>query len=350
MMGHPTVPVLPALFALAEREGASGRDVFTAYVAGVETECRIGELLDFTHYEVGFHSTGTVGTFGAAAAAAHLLGLDEDAWRNALGLAGTQAAGLKSGFGSMAKPLHAGRAAANGLLAATLAADGFTAQEAILEETQGFAATHHGGSADAARLAHEPERFRTRDMLFKYHAACYLTHSAIEATLSLQRELGASVDDVEAVEISVAPAVLDVCNLQAPTTGLEAKFSLRATSAMALLGIPTSRLASYRDDLVRDPEFTGVRDRITVCAGEHKSNTLAIVRLRTRDGRVADTTADSGVPAEDLAGQEEKLRAKFDALAADAVGDARAEAIADAALNLESAPVAATLIEALRGA
>ncbi len=337
MMGHPTVPVAPVLLALAERRACGGRDVLAAYVAGVETECRLGELLDFTHYEVGFHSTGTLGTFGAAAAAAHLLGLDEDAWRHAFGLAGTQAAGLKSGFGSMAKPLHAGRAAANGLLAATLAADGFSAQEAVVEEPQGFAATHHGGNADAARLANDPDRFRTRDMLFKYHAACYLTHASIEATLQLHRELACEVEAVSQVDIVVPPAVLDVCNLQEPATGLEAKFSLRATAAMALLGIDTSGLASYRDELVRDPEFCAVRDRVRVRRGEGTRTTVSTVTLRLADGRSESCTYDAGVPADDLDRQGDKLRAKFDALAGEAVGEQRASAIATAIAELDAA-------------
>ncbi len=118
MGGHPSAPIIPAILALAETTGASGRDVLEAIVVGVEAECRLGAIIGAQHYVVGFHSTGTIGTFGAAAACAHMLRLDEGGWLCALGLAGTQAAGLKSGFGTMAKPLHAGRAASNGLFSA----------------------------------------------------------------------------------------------------------------------------------------------------------------------------------------------------------------------------------------
>src|SRR5262249_45670902 len=114
MNGHPSVPVLPALLALADTEDADGRRFLTALVAGIELECRLGALLGGRHYEIGFHSTGTVGTFGAAAACAHLLGLDEAGWLRAIGIAGSEAAGLKAAFGTMAKPLHAGRAASAG--------------------------------------------------------------------------------------------------------------------------------------------------------------------------------------------------------------------------------------------
>src|SRR5690606_33225606 len=119
---------------------SSGRDFLTAFIAGFETECRVGTLVAPDHYARGFHATGTVGTFGAAAACAHLARLDTGTWAMALGLAGTQAAGLKCMFGTMAKPLHAGKAASNGLLAFRLAQRGFTANPQVLETEQGFAA------------------------------------------------------------------------------------------------------------------------------------------------------------------------------------------------------------------
>mgnify|MGYP001602411076 CR=1 FL=1 len=143
MPGHPSVAVLPAVLALAEERGASGEALLAAFVAGYETACRVGLLVAPGHYDtLGFHATGTVGSFGAAAACAHLLGLSESQTVHALGIAATQAAGLKSMFGTMCKPLHAGRAAYNGLLAARLAARGFTARPDSLECAQGFAAAY----------------------------------------------------------------------------------------------------------------------------------------------------------------------------------------------------------------
>src|SRR6266436_5694010 len=142
MMGHPTAAILPAVLALAESRGASGRDLIAAFVAGYETECEIGEIVSPSHYARGFHATGTVGTFGAAAACAHLCRLDGSAVATALGIAGTQAAGLKSMFGTMCKPLHAGKAAYHGLMAAKLASRGFTSRTDVVECGQGFARTH----------------------------------------------------------------------------------------------------------------------------------------------------------------------------------------------------------------
>src|SRR5215468_7288011 len=144
MNGHPTVPVLGALLALAETRPTAGRDLVCAFVAGYEAENRVGRALGSAPYQRGFHATGTLGTLGAAAACARLLGLDVDTTAVALGLAATQAAGLKSMFGTMSKPLHAGKACANGLLAARLADRGFTAHPAAIETDQGFAEVSGG--------------------------------------------------------------------------------------------------------------------------------------------------------------------------------------------------------------
>src|SRR5580704_12736489 len=152
-MGHPTVPVAPVVLALAQQRGASGAAALEAFIAGVETECRIARLLGPSHYARGWHTTATTGTFGAAAAAAHLLRVEGQALAHAFGLAGTQAAGLKSCFGTMSKPLHPGKAAQNGLLAARLAERGFTSDIDILASAQGFVATQSTTADPAVGLA-----------------------------------------------------------------------------------------------------------------------------------------------------------------------------------------------------
>ena len=345
MMGHPSVPVLPAVFALAEAEGCSGRRVVEAFVAGVELECRLGGLLGPAHYVAGFHSTATLGAFGAAAAACHLLGLDEEAWLHALGLAGTGAAGLKVSFGTMAKPLHAGRAAATGVEAATFARRGFTAATSIFEAPQGFAATHGGTSGDAAWLAAARGRFFLRETLFKHHAACYLTHAAIEAAAFLREAQNLTAGEVDEVEVRVAPTALGVCNIAEPATGLELKFSLCATTALVLLGEDTAAPASYSDDRARDPLLVALRKRVRVVADPALAPTAAVVTIRTDAGTFA-ATRDTGVPAEDLAGQESRLREKFLALAGPRLGDARAAHIVDLVASIEDLPDVAALVAA----
>ena len=259
LIGHPTAAVLPAVLSIAEPKGRSGMDVLRAFIAGYEAAGFVGSLVMRSHYERGFHSTATVGSFGAAAAAGLLLDLDEAQMAVALGLAGTQAAGLKSMFGTMAKPFHAGRAAANGVLAARLAARGFTANPGVLEVAQGFVATQSDcdPSIDVPLLRPGSLVVET---LFKYHAACYLTHSSIEAIKLLRRQLSFSGPDVVSIDIHVAPGHLSVCNIASPRTGLETKFSLRHTAALAACGIDTATIQTYSDENALDATLAMVRE------------------------------------------------------------------------------------------
>ena len=346
LSGHPTVPVAPAVLAVGERAGASGAEVLAAFVAGVETECRIGLLVNPGHYASGFHATATLGAFGAAAACAHLLDLDDDRRLHALGLAGTQAAGLKAVFGTMSKPLHAGRAAATGVLAASLAARGFTSSTGILEAPQGFAATHTDGPADPGVLAGAAGRFLVRDTLFKHHAACYLTHAAIEAALLIGREEQVRPADVDGADVVVHRSCLDVCAIPEPRTGLEGKFSLRATVAMALLGDDTADPAAYTDDRMGAPDLVDIRDRVLVVPDGPLPATAATVRVRTTDGRTVERGWDTGVPDTDLDLQGQRLGAKFRALAVPVIGDDRAAEVLDMVERLSELKAVADLTAA----
>lgn len=334
MNGHPTVPVLPALLALAEGQAMSGRALLTALVAGIELECRLGALLGPGHYDVGFHATATLGTFGAAAACAHLLGLDGEAWQAAMGLAATQAAGLKSAFGTMAKPLHAGRAASCGLAAALLARRGFTAAADVVETKQGFAATHAGAVPDPGVLERLAGRFLIRETLFKYHAACYLTHAAIESARRIRERNELDPRAIDSVELAVAPGLLGVCNIAEPKTGLEGKFSLRATTALALLGMDTSALGTYSDATMAEPRVAALRDRVRVATDATLAMTRSRVIVCAGARRLEDET-DTGVPAPDLAVQRSRLRAKFEVLVLPVLGAPVAARLADDVLAID---------------
>lgn len=318
MSGHPSVPVLPGLLALAEQREATGRALLEAFVAGVETECRLGALMGLSHYAAGWHSTATFGTFGAAAACARLLDLDEQAWLSAFGMAGVQAAGLKSVFGTMSKPFQAGKASANGLLAATLAARGFTSAADVLEAEQGFAATH-AGSLDRGVLAGLEGRFLVRDTVFKYHASCYLTHSAMEAAIALREQHKMRIDDARRVEVVVPRGHLAVCNISEPKTGLEGKFSLRATVAMALSGDDTADPCAFTEERMRS--LAGTRDRVEVRASDDVVGTQSRVEIELPNGRTVSETVDVGRPADDLERQWNKLTEKFIRLASPVLGE-----------------------------
>src|SRR5256886_3163403 len=183
------------------------------------------------HYDRGFHATGTVGCLGAAAACARLLGLDAEATALALGIAGTQAAGLKSQFGTMCKPFHAGKASQNGLLAARLAARGFTSRPDLLECEQGFALTHGPDFRPEAALAAPAGGFYIFGNLFKYHAACYLTHGPIEAARAAREQHNIRPEQVAGIRLRLDKSCERGCNIPAPTDRPEAKFSLRQTVA-----------------------------------------------------------------------------------------------------------------------
>jgi 2-methylcitrate dehydratase PrpD len=265
-LGHPTVTVLPAVLALAERDACNGRELITAFVAGVEVGSRVGEYVTEAHYARGHHATGTLGTFAAAAGAARMLALDAEACATSLGIAATQAAALKSMFGTMCKPLHAGKAAASGQYAALLAKRGFTSRGDGIECSQGFADTQSPVAEPEGALEGFGERFHCRDFLFKYHAACYGTHSSIEALARLKAAHGIDSSAVDKVEIRVPTRNLRVCNIQEPCTGLEAKFSLRFVSAMTLAGRSTSDITPMRSAAIGSSWNCAIGSASTVTA------------------------------------------------------------------------------------
>lgn len=328
MPGHPSVAILPALLALAEERGSSGADMLAAFVAGYELQCRVGRMIAPGHYDVvGFHSTATVGSFGSAAACAHLLGLDAQRFVTALGIAGTQAAGLKSMFGTMCKPLHAGKAAYNGLLAAKLASRGFTSRTDVLECAQGFARTHSPDFHPERALEVPLGEWYIRSNLFKYHAACYMTHAPIEAARKLREQHGVTPDRVARIRLRLDEASDRICNIPKPRTGLEAKFSLRLTTAMGLAGVDTGRLATYSEVVAADPVLVELRDKVEFEFCHDMPNTLAELELRLTDGTRVTAQHDSGVPATDVTAQGNRLEEKFTSLVEPMLGAQRCRAL-----------------------
>ena len=336
MPGHPSVAILPALLALAEAKGSSGRDVLTAFVAGYEITCRIGAALSPGHYAIGFHSTATLGSFGAAAACARLLGLDADKTATALGIAGTQAAGLKSQFGTMCKPFHAGKAAQNGLLAARLAARGFSSRADLLECVQGFAATHGPDFSPAAALAEPANGFHILANLFKYHAACYFTHAPIECARAIRREHEVSPQDIVRATLRIDASTDRVCNIPAPVDGLQSKFSLRQTVAMALAGIDTASLNAYGKTTATDPALVRLREKIRIDFQDNWPQTLSELEVETANGRRFAARHDSGIPAVDIAEQGRRLADKFTSLTAPVLGAARARELRETIAALDN--------------
>lgn len=325
MGGHPTAPVGAAALALGEALGKSGRDVLLAFIAGYEVECQLGAMGSHSHYEKGFHSTGTLGTFGATAAAARLMGLDAERTAIAFGIAASEAAGLKYNFGTMTKPLHVGKAAMNGVIAARLAARGFTARDDAIEGPQGFAYTQMPEFTPRAIRPEASAPFEVEANLFKYHAACYLTHSSIEAIRDLKRRHNISLDDVEKITLTVDKGHLKVCDIPEPKTGLEIKFSIRHLAAMALGGEDTAALGTYSDEMANRPVYRNGSHRVVIDPKTLPQATRhgAAVALVLKDGRELLAETNVGIPAHDVAGQGDKLRAKFHSLAEPVIGRGR---------------------------
>lgn len=328
MPGHPSVAILPGLLALAEERGASGAAVLTAFVAGYELQCRVGRVIAPGHYDgLGFHATATVGSFGAAAACAHLMGLDADKFAAALGIAGTQAAGLKSMFGTMCKPLHAGKASYNGVMAAKLASRGFTARTDVLECAQGFAKTHSPDFHPERAMESPAGGWYIQSNLFKYHAACYMVHSSIESARKLRDEHGVTPDRVQRIRVQLEESCDRICNIQAPVTGLEAKFSLKLATAMGLSGIDTGRLSTYAEDVATRPDLVTLRDKVDLDFRTGIPNTFAEIELLLTDGKTVTARHDSGLASTDVADQGKRLEDKFNALVEPVLGPNRSPAL-----------------------
>lgn len=334
--GHPTVAVMPAVLALAERHGKDGKAVVTAFVAGVEVLARIGAMMSKGHYARGWHSTGTIGAIGAAAGCANLLGLDAEATNRAMGIAATQAAGLKSNFGTMSKPLHAGKAAQNGLMAASLAARGFTARANTLDIAQGFGDSMAEGVDIEAALERIGELFHTPDVLFKYHPACYGVHAPTEAALRLRLQDGFDPALVEKIEVSVPQNAIGMCDIAEPKTGLEAKFSLAHNISLGLLDKADGSLELYMDDSFEVPGVADLRKKVIVHGSAEIEKFYAKLVVTQKDGKVLTQDFDIGQPMRDLAEQEAKLAKKFRALATPLVGEGEAEALVAAIAGLEN--------------
>jgi 2-methylcitrate dehydratase PrpD len=311
---HPSGPVASAILALAERQPVTGAAFLHAFVLGVEVECRIGNSVYPEHYDVGWHITGTAGVFGAAAAAGRLLGLSEQQMVWALGIAATQSSGVREMFGTMCKPFHPGNAARNGLLAALLAQRGFTSSDQGIEAKRGF--------ANVLSTRFEPEEITDRLgetwelslNTYKPFACGIVIHPIIDACIQLRAQHGFAIEDVEAVEARVHPLVLELTGKKTPQLGLEGKFSVYHSAAVALIHGAAGE-AVYSDDRVRDPQVVALRDRVRAEVDRALHEDQARVTIRLKGGRSVETFVEHAIGSVDRPMSDADLEAKFSALA-----------------------------------
>ncbi len=269
----------------------------------------------------------------------------------AFGIAATRSSGIKGVFGTSGKPLQAGNAASNGVLAALLARAGLDAFEDALEHRVGFAATHGKALNVEAALGNAclvrdfslappvptegPTRYHLEFNLFKYHATCYETHSAIECALALRDHLSGNVEQIRSIEMQVNSHCSDICNILNPQTGFEGKFSLRIATAFGVQGLPTGDPALFSDANVNSPDAVEMRDRVTITLRDDVGVPVAKLHAQMWDGSTWSTESDSSMPMQDLQLQQTKLESKFLALSSEHIGQARARQVIHAVAALE---------------
>ena len=356
LLTHPTAPALPAALAMAEATGASGAQAMLAYHLGVEVECKIAEAIHPRHYQAGFHSTATCGTFAAAAASAKLLGLDVEATQRALSIAGSQSAGLRENFGTMTKPFHAGRAAESGVAAAQFASYGWTATDRILEAPRGFFSAAGGGwdpAAIAGRLG-EPWTFAEPGISIKPHPSGSLTHPGMTEMLRLIHDHDIRPQDVLRVRVGTNRNMPNALIHHRPVNELQAKFSMEFCMAILLLE-RRAGLAEFTDAVVQRPDVQAmigkvdfVVDDAAEAAGYDKMTTLIDIELA--GGRKVSGRADFGRGSPAMPMDYDEVADKFRENAAFAgLPSGRAEEVVAMVRELEALPSVAPLMEALAG-
>lgn len=339
---HPGAAILPAVLALAEKRNISGRDLITSIVVGYEVAIRVAEAITPSHYYY-WHTTGTCGTFGAAAAVSKLLGLDANKTTWALGNAGTQASGLWEFLadGAMSKHLHSGKAAMNGMLAALLAERGFTGATRILEGERGFCwatANEVDFSKITEGLGEAP--YKIEEISFKIHSSCRHTHSAVDVVLEMLQKYKFIIDEVERIRIRTYKTALDITNNYNPCSTYAAKFSMPFCIALALskgkCGFDEFKKVSFDDseihalmkkiEIILDPELDA----------QHPELWPARVEISTIAGDVYE--GFSGYPMGDPENpvSREQLEQKFLTMASQPWGIDKAKIILEACRNIEN--------------
>jgi 2-methylcitrate dehydratase PrpD len=302
---HPSGPVASALLALAEYKPMSGADFLHAFILGVEVECRIGNAVYPSHYDIGWHITGTAGVFGAAAAVGRALKLSAQQMTWALGIAATQSSGLREMFGTMCKPFHPGRAAQNGMTAAFLASKNFTSSERGIEAPRGFAnvlATARNYDEITGKLG---QTWEVALNTYKPFACGIVIHPIIDGCVQLRKEQKLKAADIEGIALKVHPLVLELTGKKTPQVGLEGKFSVYHSAAVAIIHGEGGEDV-YSDACVRDPEVTTLRDKVS--AEVDKSVHIAI---RLKDGRVLTKHVEHAIGSLARPMSDADLEAKF---------------------------------------
>lgn len=350
---HPSASIVSAMFAVAMMARARGRDLVSAYIFGLEVMGKLGRALNTAHYKQGWHATATFGTLAATVVAGRLLRLTEQQMVMALGIAASAAGGLRANFGTMVKPLHAGYAARNGVLAVLLAREGFVASDAALEHPYGYCKVfNHGVGYNLAPLAAwgEPLEILTEyGLALKAFPSCGATHTGIEAALLLRQEIGGA--PIRSVRAGVSEMAFEPLIHVMPNAGLEGKFSLHYCIAAALTD-GVVNLATFSDEKVADPAIRALIPRIKMEADDrvrHDPEFATVVAVETETGGRHERLVPLAIGKPTRWFSRQQLRDKFFDCGGRALDAGKLEKLFDRLQGLESDDGAHALFELLSG-
>lgn len=337
---HPGAPTISAALAVAQQAGASGLELIKAVIVGYEISTRIGKVLGREHYKY-WHNTGTVGTFGAAAAAAYLLRLDAERFTHALCTAATFAAGLQQAFkmDSMSKPLHSGRAAEAGVAAAQMAREGVTGSLDVFEGTYGLGVAMSNGPEWATVMADLGERFNINAMTFKNHACCGHTFAPIDGALVLQKQHGLDWAQIAHICVETYSPALAVAGNPAPRTPAEARFSIPFVVSTALR-YGSVRLSAFAPERLADPDILALMQKVELKVhpeldSKFPGQRAALVTLLAQGGSSYSYLQPTRKGDPDMALTDEELQDKFNELVEPVLGQERSAAVVQALWQLE---------------
>jgi 2-methylcitrate dehydratase PrpD len=342
---HPAGPVASAILALAEYRPVSGKEFLNALVLGVETECRIGNSVWPNHYDVGWHITGTAGVFGAAAAAGKLMGLTEQQMVWALGLAASQPVGLRESFGSMNKSFNPGRAAADGLFAVMLASKGFTSSDGMIEAKRGWANTVSTKQNYAEITEGLGSRYESLLNTYKPFACGIVIHPAIDAAIQLRNQEHLTAEQIQSIDLRVHPLVIELTGKKTPKIGLEGKFSIYHSVAIAIIDGAAGE-KQYSDQAVQNPRTIALRERVNTVIDPAIKPEQVDMTITLKDGRKLHKFIEHAIGSVEVPMTDKQLEVKFADLADGILPAAQARRLVDICWKLEELPSAGAIAAA----
>lgn len=342
---HPAGPVAPAILALSEYRPVSGADFLHALILGVEVECRIANAVFPAHYDVGWHITGTVGPFGAAAAVGKLLNLSETQMLWAFGLAAAQPVGLREMFGTMTKSFHPGRAAQNGFTAALLAQQNYTSSMQAIEAPRGWANVLSTARNYAEIADNLGGRFEISVNSYKPYPCGVVIHPAIDGCLQLRAEHALQVDQIERIELRVHPLVLELTGRKAPQEGLEGKFSVYHAVAAAMVYGRVGE-GEFSGRAVQDPATVALRARVSATVDNAVAEDQVRITVVLKDGRRLEKYVEHALGSTRNPMTDAQLESKFQGQAERILPPQRVRKLMDLCWNIEKAQRAADIARA----